>query len=164
MAAWGPQIEAPWMRGPRHAYENCDLNNAFWWTWNIANKHSGSSVIVALQQCLLIAALFVYKRRHRAKEFNRILYTVYTLYCIFNVRSSFEITWTFGYKSVSAYEIESLSELINCKFGWLHCTTHLSTYSGISFEYGKSKLVFKFVPTIEADEAIALSYFLGEKR
>jgi len=55
-----------------------------------------------------------------------------------NVRRSFKITWTFGYKSTSALDIGSVSVLTNSKLPRIHFATHLSTSCWRSFEYGKT--------------------------
>ena len=68
-----------------------------------------------------------------------------------NVRRSFKITWTFGYKSVSALVIGSVSVLTNSKLQQIHFATHLSTSCWRSFEYGKSFMYSVFISLIILD-------------
>jgi hypothetical protein len=61
-----------------------------------------------------------------------------------NVRRSFKITWTFGYQSASALDIDY-------KLQRIHFATHLSTSCWRSFGYGKLFMYSVFISLTISD-------------
>ena len=107
------------------------------WTWSIAYPQGRSSVIFALHQLL--------RCRRAKKDFSHAQEPTG------NVRSSFKITWTYGYKSGSAQEIGSVSVVTNSKMKRIHFTTLLSTSCWRSFGYGESFMYSVFMSLTISD-------------